>query len=48
MSSTAAATGTAISDDVLIRKSGGLMTIQLNRPTKLNAIKQEMYHVRVS
>lgn len=31
------------SGDLLISKSEGLMTIQVNRPSKLNAITQDMY-----
>lgn len=31
------------SQDVLITKSDGLLTMKLNRPTKLNSIKQAMY-----
>jgi hypothetical protein len=34
--------------DLLISKSDGLMTIKLNRPSKLNSIKQSMYHDFVS
>ena len=34
--------------DLLVSKSDGLLTLQLNRPTKLNSIKQSMYHDFVS
>ena len=34
---------TTTSTDLLISKSEGLMTIQVNRPSKLNAITQGMY-----
>lgn len=40
--------GSGADQDLLISKSDGLMTIKLNRPSKLNSIKQSMYHDFVS